>query len=38
MTATNEDSFKAVKQLVEKENMLVDPSSEGCDFDVEGIS
>ncbi len=27
MTATNEDSFKAVRQLVEKENMLVGPSS-----------
>ncbi|MFL6482820.1 MAG: cysteine synthase family protein, partial [Nitrososphaera sp.] len=25
MTATNEDSFKAVRQLVEKENMLVGP-------------
>ncbi len=27
MTATNEDSFKTVRQLVEKENMLVGPSS-----------
>jgi cysteine synthase B len=27
MTATNKDSFDAVKQLVEKENMLVGPSS-----------
>jgi cysteine synthase B len=27
ITATNEDSFKAVRQLVEKENMLVGPSS-----------
>ena len=27
MTATNEDSFKTVRQLVEKENMLVGPPS-----------
>ncbi|HEY1211556.1 MAG TPA: cysteine synthase family protein, partial [Nitrososphaera sp.] len=27
MTATNEDSFGAVRQVLEKENMLVGPSS-----------
>jgi cysteine synthase B len=27
MTATNKDSFEAVRQLVEKETMLVGPSS-----------